>query len=398
MTTVRGNMPEIPDDIPLPGNAVASNRPPHRVAIVQPAVLQYRVPFFIRLIAAAREQGIHIDVFRGATPSAIRAREDSGDATFVRRLRTREWTVRGRALFYKSPAPVLRGRYDLVILEQAVRNIESYELLARLGRGRLAYWGHGRTYTKDISQLQEALKHRLTQRATWFFGYTQRGVDAVVDHGFPRERTTILRNTIDTVALRAELSEVSDTEVAEFSRQHDLRGSTALYLGGLDTYKRIPFLLDSAAIAHQKCSDFRLLIAGNGSDRPLVEEFIARNSWATFLGGVRGRGKARALKAAQAVSMPGTIGLVALDSLVAGTPIVTTAYPYHAPEFDYLADGITAVVTVNDERSYADGLVAFLADQPRQQEMSERCQIEARKYTLDHMVGSFLTGIKSALS
>jgi glycosyltransferase involved in cell wall biosynthesis len=387
----------VSDDIQLPGDAVATSRHSYRVAVVQPALLQYSVPFFTRLIAAAEEEGIHIDVFQGATPSAIRAREDSGDATFIHPLRTREWNVRGRALFYKSPAPVRRGGYDLVILEQAVRNIESYELLARLGRQRIAFWGHGRTYTKDASPLQEALKHWLTQRATWFFGYTDRGVDAVVEHGFPRDRTTVLNNTIDTVALRADLSDVSDTEVADFSRQHDLRGSTALYLGGLDTYKRISFLLDSAAIAHQKCSDFRLLIAGNGSDRPLVDEFVARNSWATYLGGVRGRDKARALRAAQAVAMPGTIGLVALDSMVAGTPIVTTDYLYHAPEFDYLADGITAVVLPNDEHSYADGLIAFLADRLRRQEMSERCQIESQKYSLDHMVRSFLTGVRSAL-
>lgn len=388
----------MPDDIQPRDSGVAVGRHGQRVAIVSPSVPQYSVPFFTRLLAAADSEGIRIDVFRGETPSVIRAREDSGDAKFVRTLATREWTVRGSALFYKSSAPVRRGGYDLVILEQAVRNFESYELLARLGRRRIAFWGHGRTYTKDVSPLQEALKHWLTQRATWFFGYTARGVDTVVERGFPRDRTTILNNTIDTVALEVDLSEVSETEVAEFSRQHDLRGNTALYLGGLDSYKRIPFLLDSATIAHDKCPDFRLLIAGNGSDRPLVTEFAARNPWAIFLGGVRGRDKARALKTAQAVSMPGAIGLVGLDSLVSGTPIVTTDYPYHGPEFDYLANGITVVVTPNDEHSYADGLVAFLTNRVRQRAMSERCRIEAQKYTLENMVSNFLTGIKSALA
>lgn len=368
-----------------------------RVAIVQPAVHQYRIPFLTRLVAAAAEEGIHIDVFRGETPSAIRARRDSGDATFIRELTTREWIIRDRALFYRSAAPVRRGGYDLVILEQAVRNLESYALLARMGRRRIAFFGHGRTYTKTVSPRQEALKHWLTQRGTWFFGYTQRGVDAVVEHGFPRDRTTVFNNTIDTDALRADLSAISDTEVAEFSLKHDLRGSTALYLGGLDTYKRIPFLLESAAITHQKCSDFRLLIAGNGSDRPLVDEFVAQNSWAIYLGGVHGRDKALSLKAAQAVSIPGAIGLVALDSLVAGTPIVTTDYQYHGPEYDYLVNGATAVVTPDEMNSYSNELVAFLTDLPRQQEMSERCEVEAHNYTLDHMVRSVLAGVRSAL-
>lgn len=374
-----------------------TDRLTHRVAIVTTSFPQYSVPFFTRLIAAAEADGIRIDVFRGETPSEIRARDDSAEAAFVRALNTREWTFRGSSLFYKSPAAVLRGGYDLVILEQAVRNIESYELLVRLGSRRIAFWGHGRTYTKDVSRLQESFKHWLTQRATWFLGYTERGVNAVVERGFPRDRTTVLNNTIDTVALRADLSAVSTSEVDEFSRHHDLRGSTALYLGGLDSYKRIPFLLNSATIAHSECRNVRLLIAGNGSDRPLVDEFVARNSWAIFLGGVRGREKALALKAAQAISIPGSIGLVALDSLVAGTPIVTTDNPYHGPEFDYLTDGLTTVATPNDEGSYADGLLAFLADRSRQQEMSERCQNESQRFTLDHMVSSFVAGLTSAL-
>lgn len=386
------------DNIQLSDNAVASNRPPYRVAIVQPAILQYRVPFFIRLIAAARQDGIQIDVFKGATPSAIRAREDSGDATFSHPLRTREWRVRGKALFYKSPGPVRRGEYDLVVLEQAVRNIESYELLACLGWRRIAFWGHGGTYTKTVSPCQEAVKYWLARRATWFFGYTQRGVDSMVEHGFPRSRTTVLNNTIDTDALQEDLSGISDTEMAKFSRLHDLRGSTALYLGGLDTYKRISFLLNSAAIAHHQHSDFRLLIAGNGSDRPLVQKFVAQNSWATYLGGVHGRDKARALRAAQTIAIPGVVGLVAVDSLVAGTPIVTTDHPHHAPEFDYLADGATAVITHNDERSYANGLIAFLTDRPRQRRMREQCVEEAQQYTLDQMVERFLAGFTSALA
>ena len=370
---------------------------PRYVAIIQPAVPQYRVPFFMRLIDEAEKEGIHVVVFGGETPTQTRARGDSSDAAFIRVLSTRELTFLGRTLFYKSTAPLRRGGYDLVILEHAVRNIETYELLVRLRGRRIAFWGHGRTYTKSISTRQEALKYWLARRARWFFGYTSRSVDAVVEHGFPRARTTVLNNTIDTAALRADLSTISDSDVLEFSRQHDLRRSTALYLGGIDTYKRIPFLLESAVMAHELCSDFRLLIAGDGTDRPIVEEFVARHSWTSYLGAVHGRDKALALRAAQAVSIPGAIGLVALDSMVAGAPIVTTDFRYHGPEFDYLTDGATAVITANDVRSYATGLVAFLRSKPRQQKMSALCRIEAQTYTLDGMVCSFLAGIRSAL-
>jgi glycosyltransferase involved in cell wall biosynthesis len=368
-----------------------------RVAIIQPAVLRYREPFFRRLIAAAEDAGIHIDVFGGEVPTEVRAREDSSNADFVRALGTRELTIRGRKLFLKAMAPILRGSYDLVILEHAVRNIETYELLVRLGGRRIAFWGHGRTYTKNVSPRQEAFKYWLTRQATWFFGYTAGSVDAVVERGFPRNRSTVLNNTIDTVALREDLSAISDSEVLEFSCHRDLRASTALYLGGIDTDKRIAFLLKSAVAAHTLCPDFRLLIAGNGTDRPIVEQFVARNSWATYLGAVHGKDKALALAAAQALCIPGRVGLVAVDSLVSGTPIVATEYPYHAPEFDYLEDGVTAVVTEDNGDSYAAELAAFLSDRQRQKEMSDRCRIEAEKYNLDYMIASFLAGIQSAL-
>lgn len=370
----------------------------HRVAIIQPSVPQYRVPLFVRLIAAAAEHGIDIDVFRGETPTVYRDRDDAGDAPFVRQLGTREFSIRGSTLFYKSVASIRRGDYDLVIIEQAIRNLEAYELITRLGGRRVAFWGHGRTYTQDLSPRRDAFKYWLTRRATWFFGYTDRGVNSVVEHGFPRRRTTVLRNSIDTNALRADLATISDAEVMEFSRQHDLRGNTALYVGGLDTYKRISFLLDSAVIAHEKFPEFRLLIAGNGSDRAFVEEFVAQNPWASYLGTVQGRDKAMALKASQAVSIPGAIGLVALDSMVAGTPIVTTDFPHHGPEFDYLDIGTTAVVTPNNLEAYAAGLVDFLTDQPRLARLRDRCQIEAQNYTIEGMVSNFLTGIESALT
>ncbi len=83
--------------------------------------------------------------------------------------------------------------------------------------------------------------------------------------------------------------------------------------------------------------------------------------------------------------------------MAAGVPIVTTSFRYHAPEFDYLADGVTTVVSDEDVDSYAAALVALLNNRQRQKEMSNRCRIEAEKYTLDSMVFSFLAGVKSAL-
>jgi hypothetical protein len=62
--------------------------------------------------------------------------------------------------------------------------------------------------------------------------------------------------------------------------------------------------------------------------------------------------------------MPGLVGLTVLDCAAAGIPIVTTAYPYHSPEIEYLRAGGNGLI-VDDSRSvgaYAEAVVSVLQD------------------------------------
>jgi hypothetical protein len=40
-----------------------------------------------------------------------------------------------------------------------------------------------------------------------------------------------------------------------------------------------------------------------------------------------------------AIWMPGRVGLVAVDALALGLPVLTTHFPFHAPELEYLVEG-----------------------------------------------------------
>lgn len=368
-----------------------------RIAIVQPVVPHYRQEFFVELINGAAHLGIQIDVFAGEASVLHRQRADVSDSEFSQILGTREIKVFGKSLFIKSVQEISPNVYDLVIVELAVRNIETYSLLRRFGFKRVAFWGHGKTYTKDIPRLQEKLKYWLARRGTWFFAYTQQGIDAVVAQGVDSGRTTALNNSIDTLKLRSQLASISISEMESFSERYDLRGHTAIFIGALDTYKRVPFLLDSADIAHQLNSDFRFLIAGDGADRARVERFVAARPWASYLGRIRDQEKALGLSVSQLMMVPGTVGLVALDSLVAGVPIVTTDFRFHAPEFDYLANGVTAVVSPNDVESYALSVIGLLNDSSRLQAMVSACKRESLKYSTDKMVENYLHGLTKAL-
>lgn len=367
-----------------------------KVAIIHPWLPQYRLSFFSDLVRAGRDAGIEFDIFYGDTSPEWRGRNDEGECSAFNKLPTKFFRIGTRSLNYKALSSVHRlGPYDLIIAEQAVRNLETYQLLTR--RTAVAFWGHGRTYTKSTSALQEWLKLRLTKQGVWFFAYTPGGIESVVSAGFPRENTTVVQNAIDTKALASAVRSVSDSERGKFEVQYGLKGKTAIFLGGLDESKRLPFLLTAARICHERDQDFRLLIAGDGTSRGLVETFAAGVDYVHYLGPLFGETKALALSAAQVLAMPGRVGLVAVDSFAALTPVVTTKWEWHAPEFEYLEHGSNAVISSNDASSYAAELLAVLSNQSELDHLRRGCLDSGRQYTVQEMVRRFLEGVKSAL-
>lgn len=367
-----------------------------RIAIIHPWLPQYRLDFFEQLVRKGAEVSIDIVVFHGDPPPEWRARQDSGQSSSFHHLPTRFFEFRGRSLNYKSLTTYKSAdAFDLVIVEQAVRNLETY--LLRLAGTPLAYWGHGKTYTKKIGRAQERLKQRLTQGGHWFFSYTGGGVEAVVAAGYPRNRTTVVQNSINTSHLQLLISNVTLDALDQFNDEHDLQGRTAIFIGGLDSSKRIPFLLDAAAAAHKLDSRFRLLVVGAGIDSATAGNKAESVPWLSYLGPLFGQNKALALRASQVMAMPGRVGLVAVDSFASGLPIITTDWAWHAPEFEYLQSGVNAVVTRDNTSDYARALVDVTQNEMMLADLTAACVAASETYTVEAMVENFLSGISAAL-
>ncbi|WP_188547933.1 glycosyltransferase [Rhodococcoides trifolii] len=370
------------------------------MAIIHPWLPQYRVPFFDLLGQVLRDRDVDLKVFVGDTPPEWKARNDSSTSQHAKLLPTRFIKVGDRVLTYKSLATLRQSKpYDLLVLEQAIRNLETYQLIAppRLFT-RIAYWGHGRTYTAAPHKIEEAIKMRMTLSADWFFGYTDQGVEHVVNQGFPRQRTTTVQNSIDTKRMQSDLDSVTEPELKEFKLQHDLTSATALYIGGVDESKRIDFLLESGRRIFDQNPNFRLIIAGSGSDSHKVAARAKIDTWIKPVGPVFGLQKALAFRSSKVLMIPGRVGLVAVDSLTAGLPIITTDWPFHAPEFEYLEKDSTCVVSPDDMALYSVIVAQTMANSRALNEMADKCRIEARKYTVEAMVTRFADGIHSALS
>ncbi|MDQ1181975.1 glycosyltransferase involved in cell wall biosynthesis [Rhodococcus sp. SORGH_AS 301] len=291
-----------------------------------------------------------------------------------------------------------REPYDLIILEQAIRNLETFLLVAHpKTRHKIAFWGHGKNYTVARSGIEEKLKATLTNTGVWFFGYTQGGVDATVSSGYPGGQTTAVYNATDTSELRSQMASITEDELRQSGESLGLNGPTALYIGGLDEAKRIPFLLSAARMMHEKIPNFSLIIAGAGSSQSTVEDSADKFAYIKYVGNTFGREKAKLFQIADILMVPGRVGLVAVESAAAGVPIVTTKWPLHAPEFEYLTPQMDCLVSEDDVESYARTASDLLGDKQALSNLQDNCAELGKGLTIERMVEQFAHGVLSAV-
>lgn len=370
-----------------------------RVVVVQPYIAAYRVPFFERLTGELADRGIHLTVAHGVPWGKDALRADAQKLQGAVQLPQRTFGFAGRHAVYRRLS-ALDVRSDALILTQALHALDNYPQMMRRSGPPVGLWGHGATYSSRQSGPLRAAKRLLTNRAQWFFAYTELGAQHVIDSGFPSQRVTAVRNTVDTRRLEACRADVRTSQVDSLRKElRLLPGRTALYIGALDSAKRTPFLLSAAEAAAQVLPGFRLVIAGDGAQRELVEKAAQSSGAVRYVGRVADEeGKALLGAAADVLMVPGAVGLVAVDSMALGVPVVTTRDAAHGPEFDYLRDGRTAVVTADSGLDgYVAAVVGLLSDPDRLAALRGACRAEAEKYSIEEMARRFADGVEGLL-
>jgi len=287
-------------------------------------------------------------------------------------------------------------RPDMIIIEQAIKNLESWQLLLKASRRPplIGLWGQGAPFSQNPSPAMARLKTSMTNRARWFFSYTQDGAAYVGQHGFSQDRITILQNSTDTASLRREFAQLTTVDVDAFRTTHSLvHGKTGLFLGGIDSRKGIDFLIQAVRQIQIDEPDFRLLVAGAGSEVELVRLTQTHGLAMTYLGPLEGTEKALALAACDFLLLPQWVGLVATDALAAGRPVVTTDHYTHAPEFSYLCEGTTRLTADHEVKAYANSVVKLIRDSDRLQMMQTHCYQDGANFSIESMGANFVEGI-----
>jgi glycosyltransferase involved in cell wall biosynthesis len=371
---------------------------PRRVALVQRSLRNYRAGFFDLLRADLAQEGIELRLLHSTPARGADTRDDALDVPWSTNIGRRVLRVGGRPLVWQPLVPALREA-DLVIVEQASQLLLNYRLLLRqaLGGPRVAFWGHGRSFAEDPSALGERIKAWVSSRPHWWFAHTSMSADVLRSFGVAPSRITVVDNAIDTDRLRRELAAVSADELERLREELGLgSGPIGLFLGNLRDEKRIDVVVEAAALVRRAVPDLHVVVVGHGP----AAATAAGVPWIHVLGPRYGAERAALLRLATVLLVPAAVGLVVLDGLVAGVPLVTSRDGAHGPEIVYLEDGETGVLVDGqpDAHRYANAVIALLEDEATLASMRRSALEAAERYSLEAFAGRFATGIRDALA
>lgn len=330
-----------------------------KVAILhQGCIPHYRKPFYERL-------GPGYVVFHGQSLEGIPAAKPPFSFENVV-VRNRRW---GKAIYQPVFWRIATGKYDAIIIGHEAKYISNLGLAVwfRLTGRPVLLWGFGRNVKGPAW-----LHYVMLKLASDYLAYTAGGAEQVP---MALDRKTILNNTID---LEPEIA--AHAEAALHNRDK-LRAEMSLsptdivflFVGRLLPEKKVDDLIYAARKLRQE---------GLPVDFRVISDVHDRFRLACIF------------RCADALVIPGYVGLAVCHAFAHGVPVITMPSPIHSPEIEYVQEGVNGLIT--------DDLVAtlreFATSPVLRQGLASGALKTRNKLGLAGMVDAFKFGVTQAVS
>jgi glycosyltransferase involved in cell wall biosynthesis len=369
-----------------------------KVSVVYRFMPHYRAEFFNRLRTELGRRGIVLDLVYGKNATVPKQDEvDLEWATAVTNLRCQV----GPLELYWQPLPQRIRDADLVILMQENTLLSNYPLLMRgqITSQRTAFWDHGLNLQAPPDHWANRFKRLYATRVSWWFAYTCGVAQRISAMGFPEGRITVVQNAIDTRLLCRQAAEVDESALKMLRGSLGIRrGPVGMFCGGMYKEKRLSFLLRACGEIRRSIPEFEMIFVGAGPDSHFVVDASRQFDWIHYVGPKFRAEVVPLMKLAGVFLMPGVVGLGILDAFAMQKPFVTTTYPYHGPEIEYLINGENGIMTDDSPEAFAAGVVDVLSSGDLRSRIQEGCRKAAATYTLEAMVSNFTAGVENALN
>lgn len=371
-----------------------------KVVIIQRVLVKYRLPFFIGLKEKLSKEGIDLHLVHGLGNKADYKKELLARLEWAHAVKERYISIGEYSFVFQPYLRFLRDA-DLVIIPQEFKYILNYYLLLKrkFAKFKIAFWGHGLNMQAKPNSLRNLLKRRLNNAADWWFAYSKSVAEFIERNGFPREKITTVQNSIDMTSLFFEVNQISGDELIDLKKKIgiDEKARVGLFCGGMYKEKRLDFLLEACYRIKKEIPEFHMIFIGGGPYERIVKKASQQNPWIHFMGPVFNREQIMYFKISEVFLMPGLVGLAILDCFSSMTPMITTQYPFHSPEIEYLQNGVNGFMTKDDIDEFCKIVIMVLRDSNILKSLKESCLISAKKYSMEQMIENFSLGIIKCL-
>lgn len=256
------------------------------------------------------------------------------------------------------------GEFDTVVVGPALSSLPTWCILLarRLQRKRTFLWGQcGRRGDRSIRRFAQELMNRL---ATGLMVYGQSEYQAAQELGLDEPKVHVVNNATRTNTPE----EISDAEVfdrasSKFGRATSVGELTILYLGRVIPEKKVDVLLEAGRLLVNNFPQLRIKVVGGGDGLQQVTAAFDE-PYITFYGPVYDPAKLRSLfSEATIVCSPFHMGLVAVDALREGVPVMIPDNPMNASEVEALTPGVNAkYFKAGNSEDLAAAVSCFIAD------------------------------------
>ena len=159
-----------------------------------------------------------------------------------------------------------------------------------------------------------------------------------------------------------------------------------LFVGRLEFRKGLNYLLNAFLLVKQEIPESRLIVVGPGTRlRKRYERWIEKTGLedVVFVGYVSNEDKARYYKTADIFCAPATsresFGIVLLEAMATGKPVVATNIPGYASVVSDGEDGL--LVPPQNYQELARALLTLLNDEALRKQMGARGEAKSREYS-----------------
>lgn len=382
-------------------NCLGNSIKPINVAIYQPVIPEYRIPFFTAL---QRRHEINIQVFASVSvPGAPDTPQTNFEFSF-HPVKYRAFLKNRLAWQSGFRIPDYFKRGDVIVVCANPRFLHIYPLMLAAKKRRVGFvwWGHG--HTPGPKRLSENIRKFIMKFADVLLLYTDKEVEEYRREGFPNNRLFATNNTINVSEIEYAKEIWNVGRLTSFKKQHGLKDSKImLYCGRLTSKCELSVALEALLILLKKSPSYCLAIIGDGPEKDALvfrANELNVNDAVHWCGAIYEQAElAPWFLSASVFVYPGSIGLSLLHSFSYSLPVVThSSAEWHNPEIAALRSGHNGFLFKRgDAVDLACKIDALASDPMKCQQMGANALATIKEdYSFENMVDRFLQAVSVA--